>query len=86
MSDATSKADDATSSFSSFTNDGTTSVDRETVPGACPECGTHDLKRYPVLALGGWFIAVKCQACLASLSRKPWKRLGWVDLEEDRFL
>jgi len=61
-------------------------VERESVSGACPECGAEDLKKYPVLALGGWFMVVKCQTCLASVSREPWHRLGWVELDEDRFL
>lgn len=53
------------------------------VPGACPECAAVDLREYPVLGEGGWFMAVKCQACLASVSRRPWHRLGWVSLPED---
>ncbi len=61
-------------------------VERQPVSGACPECGAQTLMKYPVLALGGWFMAVKCQACLASVSREPWNRLGWVELDEDRFL
>jgi vanillate/4-hydroxybenzoate decarboxylase subunit D len=61
-------------------------VERQPVSGTCDECGAQNLMKYPVLALGGWFMAVKCQACLASVSREPWHRLGWVELEEDRFL
>jgi hypothetical protein len=64
----------------------TTSVDREDVPGLCPECGGRPLQRYPVLANGGWFLVVKCQACLHSLSREPWKRLGFVHLPEEGIL
>jgi len=47
------------------------SVDREAIDGACPECGAHELKRYPVLSEGGWWMVVKCQACLASAQREP---------------
>ena len=43
------------------------------------QCG---LRRYPVLSEGGWFMVVKCPACLASLSREPWNRLGWIVLEK----
>jgi hypothetical protein len=63
-----------------------TVVERTPVAGRCHECGAEDLKQYPVLANGGWFMVVKCQACLASVSRKPWNRLGWVSLDEDSFL
>ncbi|MGE0387489.1 MAG: hypothetical protein AB7Q97_22395 [Gammaproteobacteria bacterium] len=63
-----------------------TEVHREAVQGACTECGAHDLKRYPVLAFGGWFIVTKCQACLATMKREPWTRLGTISLPEDAFL
>ena len=53
------------------------------VDGACPECGARELRRYPLLAADGWFDVVKCQRCLASASREPWHRLGWVRLPED---
>jgi hypothetical protein len=53
------------------------------VDGECPACGAPELRRYPVLAADGWFEVVKCQACLASASREPWYRLGWVQLPED---
>ena len=64
----------------------TTSVVREQVPGSCPQCGAAELQRYPVLSDGGWFTVVKCQACLCSLERVPWRRLGWVDLPEEGLL
>lgn len=56
---------------------------REAVSGDCPECGAQALQRYPVLSEGGWFMAVKCQACLYSVSREPWHRLGPVRLLTD---
>jgi vanillate/4-hydroxybenzoate decarboxylase subunit D len=56
---------------------------KEVVEGTCPECGAEELRRYPVLAAGGWFQVVKCQRCLYSLERVPWNRLGWVTLAED---
>lgn len=67
--------------------DGSVSADlrpvKEPVDGGCLECGAAELRRYPVLASDGWFEAVKCQRCLASVSRVPWHRLGWVRLPED---
>ena len=53
------------------------------VAGECPECGGSDLAQYPVLSADGWFIAVKCQTCLCTVSRERWNRLGWVTLPED---
>lgn len=53
------------------------------VAGVCPECGAEELREYPVLAADGWFVVVKCQCCLASVSRRPWNRLGWITLPED---
>ena len=51
-------------------------VDRAPVEGACPECGSADLREYRVLSEGGWWTAVKCQDCLASVSREPGPPLG----------
>ena len=56
---------------------------REPVAGSCAECGAQQLQRYPVLSEGGWFMTVKCQACLCSASREPWHRLGHVSLLTD---
>lgn len=64
-------------------DDPTPRLARETVPGTCPECGATSLQRYPVLSEGGWFMAVKCQGCLASVERTKWKRLGFVSLLTD---
>ncbi|GAA4550994.1 hypothetical protein [Pseudonocardia xishanensis] len=55
-------------------------MSRESVDGACPRCGAHELRRYPVLSEGGWFRAVKCQQCLYSVSRDRWDLLGPVQL------
>jgi hypothetical protein len=54
-------------------------VPREPAPGDCGECGASALARYPVLSEGGWFMVVKCQVCLASAERTPWRPLGYVD-------
>ncbi|MGQ0621755.1 MAG: hypothetical protein ACT4QA_17860 [Panacagrimonas sp.] len=51
-------------------------------PGATPA----DFKRYPVLSEGGWFMVVKHQRTLRSVSRKPWKLLGPVPLTSDGLL
>jgi ribosomal protein S27E len=61
----------------------TLTVEREPVEGSCPSCGQSALLRYPVLSDGGWFLAVKCQHCLHSVSREPWNRLGTVVRLED---
>lgn len=55
-------------------------VVREEVQGGCPRCDAADLRAYPVLTDGGWFQAVKCQRCLFSVSREPWRLLGPVQL------
>jgi hypothetical protein len=57
-------------------------IERAVVSGRCPECAASELRRYPVLSEGGWFVVVKCQACLGSVSREPWTRLGWVARQE----
>ncbi len=56
---------------------------REPVAGQCGECGAEALMRYPVLSEGGWFMVVKCQQCLHSVSREKWARLGPVRLMTD---
>lgn len=60
------------------------SVEREDVEGDCPACGASELKAYPVLSEGGWWKAVKCQACLHSTSREPWNLLGPITLLSDQ--
>lgn len=57
-------------------------VERESVPGECTHCGAQNLRRYPVLSEGGWFMVEKCQTCLQSHSRNPWHRLGYVTRPE----
>ncbi len=61
----------------------TVSVKREPQAGTCPQCGAERLESYPALSEGGWFMVVKCQECLASLSRTLWNRLGYVVRLED---
>jgi len=56
---------------------------KERVAGTCTACGATELARYPVLSEGGWFMVVKCQACLHSHSRKKWNRLGHIQLSTD---
>ena len=48
-----------------------------------PGSTSADFKRYPVLSEGGWFMVVKHQPTLRSVSRKPWKLLGPVPLTSD---
>lgn len=49
---------------------------RQTVPGRCPECGEEKLSAYRVISENGWWNVVKCQACLASVSRDPGPMFG----------
>ncbi len=58
-------------------------VERIDVEGTCPECGSEDLKTYPVLSEGGWWQVTKCQSCLCSLEREPGGRLGSITLLSD---
>lgn len=53
-------------------------IQKETVPGSCPECRSERLARYPVLTEGGWWLVTKCQDCLASVERKRWHLLGYL--------
>jgi len=54
----------------------TLAVVRTPVAGRCPQCGEEDLAEYPVMSEGGWWEVVKCQKCLASISRTRGPRLG----------
>ena len=58
-------------------------VVKEPVEATCPECGSTDVARYPVVSEKGWELVVKCQACLYSLEREKWHRLGPIQLLED---
>lgn len=62
----------------------TLSVVRETVEGACAQCGQHRLQAYPVLSEAGWFDVVKCAACLTDARRTPGPKLGPIELLADR--
>ena len=52
------------------------SVEREPAEGACPECGARALAAYRVLGEGGLRDVVKCQECLASVTRERAPLLG----------
>jgi hypothetical protein len=45
-----------------------------------PGSTAADFKRYPVLSEGGWFIVVKHQPTLRSVSRKEWELFGPIVL------
>lgn len=51
-------------------------VTRTAVAGECPQCGARALAGYRVLSEGGWWDVVKCQDCLASVSRTRGPLLG----------
>lgn len=54
----------------------TVSAAREAVEGTCPACGTQHLAKYRVMSENGWWIVVKCQTCLRSVSREAGPMLG----------
>lgn len=58
-------------------------IERKPVDGTCPQCGADALQAYPVNGEGGWFDAVKCQACLMSVNRERGPRLGPIHLISD---
>jgi hypothetical protein len=45
-----------------------------------PGSTADDFKRYPVLSEGGWFIVVKHQPSLTSVSRTEWELFGPIVL------
>ncbi|HQT79402.1 MAG TPA: hypothetical protein PLD10_20350, partial [Rhodopila sp.] len=45
-----------------------------------PGSTAEDFRKYPVLSEGGWFMVIKHQPTLKSVSRKPWRLLGPVPL------
>ncbi|MDQ2803355.1 MAG: hypothetical protein M3Y41_11985 [Pseudomonadota bacterium] len=48
-----------------------------------PGSTAADFRRYPVLSEGGWFMVIKHQRTLRSVSREPWRLLGPVPLASD---
>jgi hypothetical protein len=48
-----------------------------------PGAKIGDFLQYPVLGEGGWFIVIKHQPTLRSVSRRPWRLLGPVSLLSD---
>lgn len=48
-----------------------------------PGATADEFLKYPVLSEGGWFMVVKHQPTLASVSREPWKALGPVSLTSE---
>ena len=50
------------------------------VEGACVGHRIEDLRRYPVLSEGGWFLVIRNQSTLEEIHRCPWRLLGPVQL------
>ncbi|WP_433503162.1 hypothetical protein ACQP04_25855 [Pseudonocardia halophobica] len=48
--------------------------------GDFPGSTAADFRRYPVLSEGGWFVVVKHQPSLRSVSREAWGLLGPIAL------
>ena len=49
-----------------------------------PDQRIEDLRKYPVLSEGGWFMVIKNQRTLESLSRRPWRLHGPIRLLSDQ--
>lgn len=45
-----------------------------------PGLALADLREYPVLSEGGWFIVIKHPHTLQEIARRPWRLLGPVEL------
>ena len=45
-----------------------------------PGSTIDDFRQYPVLAEGGWYIVIKHQRTLQTVSRVPWRLLGPITL------
>lgn len=58
-------------------------VERKQVDATCDQCGSTDVREYPVLSEGGWWNVRKCQDCLHSLSREPGPYFGNMTLHTD---
>lgn len=59
-------------------------VEKKDVAARCPECGSANVKEYPVVSEGGWWEVRKCQDCLASLDRRTTRnRLGGIQTLSD---
>lgn len=53
-------------------------VEREPVDAQCPQCDSHDVKRYPIVSSLGPRIVVKCQDCFFVLrSSRPAEEDNW---------
>lgn len=48
-----------------------------------PGASLSEFRRYPVLSEGGWFMVIKHQPTLKSVSRVKWRLLGPVPLATD---
>lgn len=48
-----------------------------------PGARIEEFKRYPVLSEGGWFMVIKHQPSLRSVSRKPWRLFGPIHLTSE---
>lgn len=54
-------------------------VDLSQFPGS----SAADFKKYPVLSEGGWYMVIKHQPTLTSVSRVKWNLLGPIKLVSD---
>lgn len=48
-----------------------------------PGASLAEFRRYPVLSEGGWFMVIKHQPTLTTVSRRKWRLLGPVPLQSE---
>ncbi|MBY0508757.1 MAG: hypothetical protein K2P94_01270 [Rhodospirillaceae bacterium] len=51
-----------------------------------PGSSVDDFRQYPVLAEGGWYIVIKHQRTLQTVSRVPWRLLGPISLLSENLM
>jgi hypothetical protein len=45
-----------------------------------PDHALADLRQYPILTEGGWFLVIKNRKTLVEIARRPWRLLGPIEL------
>lgn len=61
----------------------TVEQEREPVEGLCAHCHSDNIRRYPVMSEGGWFLTTRCQECLTEVDREQWKMFGPIGFLAD---
>lgn len=59
-------------------------VEKKPADGVCGQCGSEDIKKYPVVSEGGWWMVTKCQQCFSVMDKKHLdSRLGSLEILSD---